>query len=431
MNKNQHDFLMSGAYWAIYTSLNSFFLIAFAIALGASNTIIGVLGALPYVAIVLAEAPGVKLTEYFSRKLLYVWLSGISRLMWIPLMFLPYFLVKSPIAFIILFYFLSVFFDYLPDPAWTSMVADIVPEKTRGAYFGMKFKLQGLLSVVFSTIAGFYLNIFPKGNYFGFSSLFFIGIVLGIVGVIYFNRIKEPEKRHVHHHIREFVVGTNDFYHFCLYSMLFNFGIMFASPFFQVFMLENLKMSYSIFALANNATILVKILSYSFVGKLADRFGDKPIAIISYSGTAILPLLCLFITPANIWLMFVAQALAGLAWAGADITIFNFLLGLTEDRYRAAQTATYNIINSSVMIIAPVLGGIVADWNKWQISGIMLVFVIATVLRLASGILFMKVKEPRAKHEASVTKLFVAALAHPANGMMHRVYIAIKQFKKR
>jgi MFS family permease len=196
-------------------------------------------------------------------------------------------------------------------------------------------------------------------------------------------------------------------------------------------MLTDLKMGYSMFAVASAFSTLMKILAYEPVGRLADRFGDKPIAVISYTGTALLPLMCLFIHAENSWLMFVAMAISGLAWAGADITTFNFLLGLTDKKHRAAQAATYNTVTSSVMILAPILGGMIADYDGLGLKGLALVFAIATVLRVIAGLLFTRISEPRAKHETSVAKVFGAITAHtPANGIMQKFFVAVKRYGK-
>jgi hypothetical protein len=63
--RNQTILIHQGILWAIYYGLTSTFLIAFALALGASNTIIGIAGALPYLAAILAQVPGAKLVDGF------------------------------------------------------------------------------------------------------------------------------------------------------------------------------------------------------------------------------------------------------------------------------------------------------------------------------------------------------------------------------
>jgi hypothetical protein len=56
--KNKQILKLQGSLWASYNGLTAVFLIAYALALGASNTVIGLLGALPWLASLIAQIPG-------------------------------------------------------------------------------------------------------------------------------------------------------------------------------------------------------------------------------------------------------------------------------------------------------------------------------------------------------------------------------------
>ena len=64
--QNQKHLINSGALWAVYNGFTGAFLVAFALALGAPNIVVGILAAIPYLAIMLAEYPGAKLVEFYS-----------------------------------------------------------------------------------------------------------------------------------------------------------------------------------------------------------------------------------------------------------------------------------------------------------------------------------------------------------------------------
>ena len=427
--KNQNYVLAEGGLWAIYDAFTAIFLTAFALALGASSTVIGIIGSIPYIAIVLAEMPGAKIVEFMSRKTITVITSAFGRLLWIGIALIPYLFKESPLAFVLCFYFLSRFVGYLSDPSWTSLVADVVPAKTRGEFFGIRYRLIGIASTVAFVLGGLYLDIFPKGDLFGFSSLFAAGIAVGLASVYMMSRIKEPiYPDHTRHRIKEFFTLKGELKTLAWIMALFNFAVFIASPLFAVYMLRELGMSYSFFAVASAIAVVAKIASYRHLGKLSDRLGDKPVAFISMLGTAVVPLIYLFVTKQNIWMIVPAQILSGIVWAGADITCLNLLLDFTNKKRRAFEVAEYQIFTTFPIIIASVLGGIIADNFVFILSGIPLVFAITIVLRVLSSLMVLKLKEPRVKKDYPLSYVFREMTVHPIKGFEQRVRFVVSRF---
>ncbi len=430
-NKNQKNLFVNGALWAVYNGLTSAFLIAFAFALGASNVVIGLLSAIPYISIMLSEFIGAKLAEFYSRKSICVSAHILAKFLWLPIVLIPIFFSQHPIAVVVIFYFLIQFSEYLTDPAWVSLAADIAPEKARGKFFARRNMLIWIAMMITSIIAAFYLDLFPKNNLFGFSSIFFVGLVFGIAAAVVFWRIKEPGySDNAHHSFREFFSISGDFRKFVFIVSFFYFAVMIASPFFTVYMLSNLGMSYTFFMVATAISILARIVIQTQYGRISDRYGDKPVAILSMFGTALIPLIYLFITRQNLWLIVPAQILSGLVWAGADLAIFNLLLDLSPQK-RAVNVAVYSTITAIPMIIAPIIGGFIADNAAFFLSGIPFVFAIAVFLRSISSLFMFSIREPRAKEEHSVGEVFLRMISiHPIKGIENRIRAVRKVARK-
>ncbi|MBI4141432.1 MFS transporter [Candidatus Woesearchaeota archaeon] len=431
-NKNQKLLFYNGGAWAIFDAFTSAFLVAFALLFGASNFVIGLLGATPYISALLIEIPGAKLAEYFSRKKIYATATGISRLFWILIILIPYFFSQNPLLFLVIFFTLIKITELASDPAWTSLAADIVPAKHRGAYFGKRNMLIGIAGMTAAVIAGYYLDIFPKHNYTGFSTLFATGIIFGLTATWLVSKIKEPKNiDHNHHTIKEFFTIKGEFKKFCTFAFFFYFAVMLASPFFAVYLLKNLNLSYTNFMLASAISTIARIAAQSRIGKLTDKYGDKQIGMISILGTAIVPFIFIFVTPQTMWLLIPAQIISGIMWAGADIIIFNLLLDLTEPQKRATHVATYAMLISVPNIIAPLIGGAIADYaTLWILNGIPLLFFISFILRLSSSILLHRIKEPRAKKEYTLKHILHSVLRlHPSRGLEYRIRILSKQIK--
>ncbi len=420
LTQNQTHLVNSGALWAVYNGFTGAFLVAFALALGAPNTVIGFLAAIPYIAILLAEYPGAKLVEFYSRRRICIVMLAISRLFWIPICLIPIFFNKHPVLTLVIYYFFIQFTEYIVDPAWVSLAGDIVPVRIRGKVFAARSVIMGIAGMITSVIAAAYLDLFPKNSFFGFSTMFAVGIVFGLWAVSTFGKIKEPEYRdHAHHSLREFFkFDDGDFRKFVFIIVFFNFAVTIASPFFTVYMLKDLGMNYTLFMVAAAVATISRILAQTQYGKISDKYGDKPVAIISFFGTALVPLAFMFITKETYWFVFPAQIISGIFWAGADLSTFNLLLDLMGKEKRAMKVAEYSMITAFPMIIAPVIGGYIADNAAFILAGIPLVFGISFILRAAASALLFTIKEPRAKKEHAVGEVFLRLVSiHPVRGV--------------
>lgn len=426
---DQKRLMYSGAVWALYESLTAGFLIVFALALGASNTAVGVLGALPYVATLLMEIPGAKLVEFFRRKAIFVTATGISRCCWLLIILTPYLFTDYTLWFLGGFFFLVRCLEYLADPAWASWAADLVPDRVRGAFWGRRNMLVSLAGMLGSLAAGAYLDLFPAESYLGFASLFGAGILIGLWSTWIMGKAAEPAYRdHDHHRLREFFHVDGQFRTYCWIMVAYNFAVMIASPFFTVYMLHNLGLSYTWFVIVGAIATVSRILAHPHFGYVSDRYGDKPVALICMLGTALIPLLFAFITKETIWLVVPVQVISGIVWAGTELTTWNLLLDLTDRDKRAMQIAEYNLLNSVPMIIAPVVGGLIADNVTLVLSGIPLVFVIASALRAITASMLAQIHETRAGVEHPASEVFLHVITvHPFHGIERAIKVVVRR----
>ncbi|MBI4151093.1 MFS transporter [Candidatus Woesearchaeota archaeon] len=431
LNQNQKHILHSGGLWGLYDGLTAGFLLAYALALGANNTIVGILGAVPFIAALVSEMPGAKLLENIGKVRVYGWATSLGRLAWLGIIFAPVLFAKQPLLALILFYFLSRCLEYLADPAWTVLVADEVQAKIRGEFIAKRTRLVGIAAMVALVAAGWYLDFFSDLT--GFMTMFAVGIGLGLLNTFIVTRVKDgKEPDHLHHGFREFFTLDADFRKYLFFVFCFNFAFMLASPFFTAYILSDLRQSYTIFALSTAVAVITKIFVYTHMGRLADKYGDKPVLLLSVMSTALVPITFLFITPERIWLLWFGQIMAGITWAGYDVSIFNMFINVTTPEKRAMQTATYNIITSIPLIIAPVVAGFIADNIAFIFAGIPLLFAISAALRFLSSLFLFSIPEKRVKYEYPLSEVLMHAVEiHPSRGVQQRWVGVLKGVKKR
>jgi len=410
---------------AAFNGLTSVYLVAFALVLGASNVMVGVLGALPYLANLLTQIPAARLVQILSRKKIIITFEFMSKIFWLPLLLSP-FMFTDPILFVIIFYLITKLCESFTTPALTTLIADSIPSQTRGEFISQRQKLINLFGMITMVLAGLWLQQFPKESPTGFAIMFAIGALLGIIGAFAYKKVEEPAySDHDHHTIKEFFTLTGEMKKFVVFQILFNFSFMIASPFFAVYMLENLNIGYEFYGIASATTTLSVILTSRYIGNLTDKYGDKPVAIIGHLGVSAVPLLYLAVTTQNIWLLIPVQLISGAVWAATDITTINLLIGLSDSKKRAMQIAEYTFYSSIPLIVAPILGGWITEHIAiWILSGIPLIFVISAILRLVTASLLFKIKEPRQDHEYPAIQVFAEAMHfHPNKGLRYSVSV--------
>ncbi len=319
----------------------------------------------------------------------------------------------------------------LSDPAWTSLAADVVSEKLRGTYFSRRLFVIGILSMLAFLSGGFILDLFPKESQAGFVIVFTTGIILGLLATGIMAKVREPKARsHDLHSFKDFTREWHgDFGWFLLFSCVFNFAYMLSSPFFTAYMLNDLKMSYSLFVIANALSFIAKVFSQSAFGPMTDRDGDKPVAMICVFGTGLIPLVFLFLHTGNLWLLIPAQILSGIVWAGVELTTFNLLLDVSDKNDRPFQIAEYNVITSIPMVIAPIAGGFLADRaSLFGLAGIPLVFGVSMVLRFLSAGLLIPLPERRGPANIPVWAVMREFMGVFSAKGVHRQVISVKKW---
>ena len=357
------------------------FLVAFALMLGASNIVIGLIAALGPITQLL-QIPTIYLIEgYRQRKALVVIGAFISRIFWLVIIVLPWLI---PADYRITVFVICLFCHYglgtIAGCGYNSWMRDLIPQSIMGDYFGKRTAISTAVGVILTLIAGFAVEWLKRtySDSLAYVLIFLGGVIAGLTGVYFLSRIPEPQmedgpKLDPVKTITEPLLQIN-FRRLLTFMGIWNFAINLATPFFVVYMLKRLGMRMDIIL---GLSVVSQIFNVGFVriwGRLADRFSNK--SVLSVSGS--LFILSIFLWPfltlpdkhsLTIPLLVLIHILSGISTAGVALTSSNIALKLAPYGRATAYLAVNGLVSGIGAMIAPIIAGIGADWfGKQQLS---------------------------------------------------------------
>jgi hypothetical protein len=175
---------------AFVTLTGGIFLVAFALELGASNIVIGLLAAIPPLA-ELVQIPAIGLIERIrNRRLISVVASVFSRCVWVLIALIPFLVSpETGIACLVLLLVLYSCISSVKHCSWKSWMRDLIPDEILGMFFSRRLALSFALGAALSLCAGFFLDFWQNGGgrsaLTGYSAIFLSGTLIGTAGTWY------------------------------------------------------------------------------------------------------------------------------------------------------------------------------------------------------------------------------------------------------
>lgn len=426
---------------ALHSSMVGFgesFLSAYAVFLQATSVQIAMLGSLPQAFGAVMELNSRRLTELFKSRKKFVCVGAfLEALSYLPIA-LVYFFGTFRTWHLIFFATLYWVFGKIISPAWSSWMGDLVSEKERGAYFGVRNKIAGFVSFVCVLLGGYLLQRFKLGGYeyLGFVLIFTIALASRLGSFLFLIQKYEPEyeiKPQYYFSFVDFVKQArfNNYGMFVIFLCLMNFSVYIAAPFFAPYMLNELKWSYWTFTIVNATTMIVKFVAMPVWGRLSDRFGTIKVLTLTAFIMPVVPILWLF-SKEVYWILLI-QVYAGFVWAGFEISSFNFIFDCTSPQKRQICVAYFHVLNGIAVFLGAIVGAFFIKYAldyipvfaaKYFLSVYYIVFLLSGIFRYVTTLLLVpKLKEMRKVEPISYKDLLMQVMyIGPGNiGIVHRL----------
>jgi hypothetical protein len=382
-----------------------------ALYLGASAAMIGLLGALPLGAQV-ASLPAAWFTSARSRKAVALWAVGISRLTFLPLLALPT-LDALPATKLHLFLgivAISTVASVIGNSAWVAWMGDLVPDRLRGRFFGRRTIFLSVAGTLTSLGAAILLDRLAPLGWTGaaLSGLTATACLAGVASVMLMLRQHEPpaaaEPGVPAWQALRLALRDRRARPFLGYLLAWNAAVGISASFFAYHMLANLKTGFLVVAAHGVGVAAVRIASARLWGHAVDRIGAGPVLVFCSFGIAAVPLTWFFVTPDRLWPIALDAVFAAFLWAGHGIAAFDLTIGLAPRASRPIYLAAFATAGGLGFGAASMLAGQLASLlpAHFELAGdawtnLHVLFLLSAVGRLAAAGLSLRLHDPGAR----------------------------------
>ena len=360
---------------AMASLTGSAFLVAYALHLGASNAVIGVLAAIPHLS-QLFQIPAIYLVEKIkNRRAISVVVLMTGRFSWLCIAAAPFLFSRAATLLILVGGLLTAsVMAAVSNCAWNSWIHELVPTHELGAFFGKRFSLATGTGVVVSMAGAFFIDHYAAAWFgdqqYGYPVLFTAGFLMGVLSVYFIARIPEPRMSPPTGSVVQSILQPfreENFRNLIKFMGAWNFAVYLATPFFSVYMLKQLGMDL---ASVIGLIVIGRIVNIFFLrlwGSFSDRVSNT--SVLSVSGP--LCLLCIlawtfttlpdkhFLT---LPLLVVLHIVMGVAMAGVTLSTGNIGFKLAPKGKATSYLASLNFINAVAAGVAPLIAGQFADF---------------------------------------------------------------------
>lgn len=393
VQNNERLSIKNGNFAIIGISIVSNFAPLFVIdALHATATEVGLLNALPALMAIIATWMGALfMVKTPSKKWFCVRSTFIGRVFYLIVAFLPFVVHGPALALVVV---LAIALMNFPASfsalSWQSLIGDLIPERRRAHFFARRNRMMTIVGMLATLIPGLVLQAFPVDDVHPYQVFFILSFLLSLLEVYYLYHHTEHTDRTPDS--ASLAVLTPQRFVRCLRErkylvylvgiVVFNLGWQMSWPLFNIYQIHYAGATaiwVSAFTVANQVS---QILTYSFWGRLSERFGNTFMLAVACFGMALTPVLT--IASRDLIYLVLMNLAMGTFVAGISLLQFNHLLEVVPEQERTTYIAHFNIILGLVGFVAPEVGVFLLDALHMDPA-----MIISTLVRLLGTLYFL------------------------------------------
>lgn len=350
-------------------------LTAFALHLGASNLMVGILASAPFLTQLL-QIPAILIVERTrARKRIAVLTSIVGRLMLLVMAVTAFSFGTAPLLVFLAAQYVLCGLGAIGGCAWNSWVRDLAPEDRLGHVFARRTAWTAGISLAGGLTAALILERTPDGSLarsMAFAAMFVVGCAMGLISARMVAQMPEPQmpppaERIDFLELLRAPFADSNFARLMAFVASWQFAVNLATPFFTVFIVAQLRFDVSTVLILGAVSQLANLLALRSWGHLSDRFSNKSVMLVC----APVYILCIvaMVVASQLddrvlivaWLALL-HALMGATVAGVTLSSTNIALKLSPRGSATSYIAAHALATALAAGIAPILGGLLADF---------------------------------------------------------------------
>lgn len=350
-------------------------LTAFALHLGASNLMVGVLASAPFLSQLL-QLPAILLVERIrERKRIAVLTSIAGRLTLAVMAVTAFFSGLTPLLIFLAAQFTLCGLGAIGTCAWNAWLRDLAPESRLGQVFARRTIWLTAINLALGLAAAVALEMtgeHSESRNIVFATMFVAGCVTGLLSARIVAAMPEPIMPAASGSVRLLELlrqplKDSNFRRLLVFVGSWQFAVNLATPFFTVFIVRQLHFNVSFVMVLSVVSQIANIMALRTWGMLSDRFANKsvlavcaPVYILSIVGM-------IGASQADgrhfvmAWLI-ILHLFMGASVAGVTLTSTNIALKLSPRGSATAYVAASATVTAVAAGMAPILGGMLADF---------------------------------------------------------------------
>ena len=282
-------------------------------------------------------------------------------------------------------------------PAWSSLLADYTSLRTRGKILGKVGAVSQFSGVVAALIVALATYTQPgEMTASSFTIPFALSAATAMLGAILILLVKEAKvERNIHG--KTGILSPlldRDFRAFLIVNGFYWFTMAFAWPLFPYVTVDVVHATVWQIAVISAASGLVTSIAQPKFGSLIDRFGRKPILIVSRASFSLYPLLYAFATD---WLHLLAiNMLLSVSMSASMVSFSAYIMDSSPPGMRANYAAASNMIMGIATFLGSITGGVFTSQLSTSTGAELALFtglVSSAVLRLITSLGLLLIKE--------------------------------------
>lgn len=380
------------------------YLSVFAVRLGASALLVGLLSSLPALLLMVSAVPAGRYVARQSNLKRVVVRSCVAfRASYLVIALVPWLFPNWAGAAIVVIWSLAAIPTNLVEVSVTAALAEAVPPARRAQIISTRFAIHSVVAALTLPLVGRLLDAMPFPG--GYQIVFLGSFLAAMAGTWVFSRLRIPEQivpretqRHVPswRRLKEGIAELQRHRMFALYLVsitVFRVGLAMPRPLWSLLWVNDLHLTDGDISLASTVVYVFSIIGYFLWGQVAARYGHGGVLIAATFGLGMYPLITSLAHGLSTILF--ASCFGGFFTSAYTLATFNVLLELAPPERRANYIALNAVSVNVTALLGPMLGS-----GLSELIGIRSALLIAAAGRFLGGALFLvrPVREEAAPH---------------------------------